>query len=225
MIQLACTWVEKTPSAQLKLDYINTLRAVTEGKIYVEIERARLTKTLAAIKEKEGKISEAADILQELQVETFGSMERREKTDFILEQMRLNLARKDYVRTAIISKKINTKYFDKEAETVSDLKLRFYELMIQHALHHSNYLDVCKYYREVYNTKSVLDDELRWSEILRYVVLFIVLAPFDNEQSDLIHRIKAEKNLEKLPLYKYFGFLISFTVSYSCYLIIIIGDF
>jgi 26S proteasome regulatory subunit N5 len=38
------------------------------SKIYVEVERARLTKILAAIKEKEGKIAEAADIMQEIQV-------------------------------------------------------------------------------------------------------------------------------------------------------------
>lgn len=34
----------------------------------MEIERARLTRTLAKIKEDAGKITEAADILQELQV-------------------------------------------------------------------------------------------------------------------------------------------------------------
>ena len=36
--------------------------------MYVEIERAKLTKILAGEKEKEGKIGEAADILQEIQV-------------------------------------------------------------------------------------------------------------------------------------------------------------
>lgn len=81
------------------------------------MERARVTRILAQIRESEGKINEAADILQELQVETFGSMEKREKTDFILEQMRLCLAKHDYVRTQIISKKINTRFFqDKENE-------------------------------------------------------------------------------------------------------------
>ena len=39
-------------------------------------------------------------------------MEKKEKVEFILEQMRLCLAKKDFVRTQIISKKINTKYFD-----------------------------------------------------------------------------------------------------------------
>lgn len=37
-------------------------------QIYVEIERARLTKTLASIKEQSGEVKEAASILQELQV-------------------------------------------------------------------------------------------------------------------------------------------------------------
>lgn len=56
-------------------------RTITEGKIYVEVERARLTHKLAMMKESEGDITEAATILQELQVETFGSMERKEKVN------------------------------------------------------------------------------------------------------------------------------------------------
>jgi len=45
----------------------------------VEVERARLTHTLAQMKEKDGEVIEEANILQELQVETYGSMKRREK--------------------------------------------------------------------------------------------------------------------------------------------------
>jgi hypothetical protein len=48
-------------------------------QIYVEVERARLTHKLAKMKEEEGNITEAANIIQELQVETYGSMEKREK--------------------------------------------------------------------------------------------------------------------------------------------------
>jgi 26S proteasome regulatory subunit N5 len=50
-------------------------------------------------------------------------MEKREKTDFILEQMRLCLLKRDYVRANIISKKINIRYF-KETE-VQVWPLRF----------------------------------------------------------------------------------------------------
>lgn len=67
----------------------------------------------------QGDVNKAADVLQELAVETFGSMERREKTEFILEQMRLNLERGDYARMAIVAKKINTKFFDDEKNHVS----------------------------------------------------------------------------------------------------------
>jgi 26S proteasome regulatory subunit N5 len=55
--------------------------------MFVELERARMTKILSDIKEAEGTIAEAADILSEVQVETIGSMEIREKADFLLEQV------------------------------------------------------------------------------------------------------------------------------------------
>lgn len=52
----------------------------------------------------------ASDLLQELQVETFGSMERREKVDFVLEQMRLLKVQSDWDKLAIVSKRINIKW-------------------------------------------------------------------------------------------------------------------
>ncbi|KAI8805251.1 PCI domain-containing protein [Cladochytrium replicatum] len=197
MVKEAITYLDSTPDLETKLSLINTLRLVTDGKIFVEVERARLTRMLSKIREDEGKIAEAADILQELQVETFGSMERREKTDFILEQMRLCLAKKDYTRMQIISKKISTKFFENKEN--HDLKLRFYELMIQHALHEEAFLSVCKYYRAVYDTPSIQEDESKWVQVLANVILFVVLSPYDNEQSDLIQRIYADSNLSKIP--------------------------
>ncbi len=43
-------------------------RTAGARQIYVEIERARLTRRLAGIWEQEGKINEAADTLQEVAV-------------------------------------------------------------------------------------------------------------------------------------------------------------
>jgi len=113
MIQEAMTYLDKAPSMDVRLSLLETLRVVTDGKIFVETERARLTRLLAKIKEDEGKVAEAADILQQLQVETLGSMDKKEKTDFILEQMRLLLGKQDYIRMQMVSKKINPRYFDK----------------------------------------------------------------------------------------------------------------
>ncbi|XP_041363009.1 26S proteasome non-ATPase regulatory subunit 12-like [Gigantopelta aegis] len=200
MIQEACTYVEKTPSQDVKLKLIDTLRTVTAGKIYVEIERARLTMTLAKIKEDAGKISEAATILQELQVETFGSMEKKEKVEFILEQMRLCLAKKDYIRTQIISKKVSIRYF--EDKDTTELKLKFYQLMIELDEHEGSYLAICKHYRAIYDTTQVKENKDKMKEALKCVVLYMILAPYDNEQADLIHRVKEDGNLEEIPKYR-----------------------
>ncbi|KAL2911978.1 proteasome regulatory particle subunit [Polyrhizophydium stewartii] len=191
MVQEAIKYVDEIKDTKIKLELIDTLRTVTEGKIFVEVERAHLTRTLAKIKENEGKI-----------VETYGSMEKREKTDFILEQMRLCLAKKDYIRASVISRKISIKFFEDPAN--HDLKLRFYELMIQHSVHMDKHLDTCKHYRQLYDTPVIRADEKKWQEVLKHVVLFIVLSPYDNEQSDLIHRINEDPNLSKLVLFKEF---------------------
>ena len=115
MVQEACTYVEEITDSEQKLKLIDTLRQVTAGKIYVEIERARLTRKLAHIKETAGDVNEAANILNELQVETYGSMEKREKIEFLLEQMRLCLIKRDFIRTQIISRKISTRAFEDES--------------------------------------------------------------------------------------------------------------
>lgn len=112
---------------------------------------------LAAIKESKGLIDEAADILQEIKVETFGSMEKREKVEFILEQMRLCLAKHDFIRTQILSRKISRKFFQEEG--TEDLKLKFYRLMIEVDVKNCAYLAISKHFWEIFNTKLVQENE------------------------------------------------------------------
>jgi 26S proteasome regulatory subunit N5 len=45
------------------------------------------------IKEAEGDVAAACDIMLEVYVETFGALSKREKIDFILEQIRLCIAK------------------------------------------------------------------------------------------------------------------------------------
>jgi 26S proteasome regulatory subunit N5 len=64
------------------------------------------------MKKEQGDKKAARDILCELQVETFGSMSRREKTEFILEQVQLCIESDDWTQAGILSRKITaTKYF------------------------------------------------------------------------------------------------------------------
>jgi len=200
MVAECCTFIEQAPDKPTKMKLIDTLRTVTAGKIYVENERARLTHTLAKIHENDGKLAEAAKIMQELQVETYGSMERQEKVELILEQMRLCLAIQDFIRAQIISKKISTRFF--EDNKFQDLKLKYYGYMIQLGQHEADYLDICKNYRQVHDTASVAEDQEKNLLTMKNVILYIILSKYDNEQSDLIHRISGEKLLEELPVYK-----------------------
>ena len=200
MIQEICTYVDKLPEMNdTKLKLIDTLRSVTLGKIYVENERARLTKILADHREKEGKLEEASTLMQELQVETYGTMQKREKTEFLLEQMRLTLATAEYLKTQMISRKINVKYFEEEG--TEDLKFKFYDLVIRLDSHEDRFLTVCKHYRAVYSSKGVQADEDRKLNVLKHVVLYALLAAYDNEQADLVERIKLDPEFEKLSLY------------------------
>lgn len=82
----------------------------------MEVQRARVTRQLATIRENEGKTNEASELMQDLQVETFGSMERREKVDFILEQMRLLKLQGDWEKLAIVGKRINLRWLNDDAE-------------------------------------------------------------------------------------------------------------
>jgi 26S proteasome regulatory subunit N5 len=122
-------------------------------------------------------------------------MERREKTEFIMEQMRLLIVvarQKDaevektdgkeslgggeaeWVKVRVGGRKVNEAFlkekdnevklavsyvFDSELISINqDLKLKFYDLMIQHALHSDSYLDAAKYYEKVWQTPSVKED-------------------------------------------------------------------
>jgi 26S proteasome regulatory subunit N5 len=124
MVQEAFTYVDQINDMEAKLKLIDSLRTVTAGKIYVEIERARLTRKLATYKEEQENVEEAAQILLELQVETYGSMEKREKIEFLLEQMRVCLIKGDYIRTQIISRKISIRAFEDENFHVSFLFIK-----------------------------------------------------------------------------------------------------
>lgn len=173
-----------------------TLRDITDGKIFLEAERARLTRALAIIKEEAGKISDAADILQEVHVETYGSLSKREKVEFILEQMRLTIAKRDFVRSAIVSNKINRKVIDEEG--MEDHKITYFSLLSQYHMFEHNAFELAKDYYQIYSTKTVQQDDAKWKEALEYTVLFLIMSQYSNEQQDMMNRINIDPNLEKL---------------------------
>eukprot|EP00005_Dracoamoeba_jomungandri_P004397 CAMPEP_0174249920 /NCGR_PEP_ID=MMETSP0439-20130205/248_1 /TAXON_ID=0 /ORGANISM="Stereomyxa ramosa, Strain Chinc5" /LENGTH=461 /DNA_ID=CAMNT_0015329865 /DNA_START=15 /DNA_END=1400 /DNA_ORIENTATION=+ len=201
MVERANYYLEHMPDKSTKEKLIRKLRLITEGKIFVEVEHARLTLTLAELLEAKGDLMEAKDIMLEEQVETIvGSMEADEKIDFILKTLRLCLEIKDYTRAYTVAKKITPKALAKEE--YQELKLRYYELVVQVLAHEKKNLEICKAYRAMYDTKIVQDEKKRWTEILKLIVVYIVLSPHDNEQHDLLHRIYSDKHLMELEAYR-----------------------
>ncbi|EGE08892.1 26S proteasome non-ATPase regulatory subunit 12 [Trichophyton equinum CBS 127.97] len=85
-------------------------------------------------------------------------------------------------------------------EDVTDLKLLYYEQQIILANHESKYLDVCKHYRQVLDTESVEENSEQLRAVLQRVIYYVILSPFDNEQSDLLHRIQADTRNSLVPV-------------------------
>lgn len=127
-------------------------------------------------------------------------MEAREKLDFLLEQVRLCLAKKDYLRAEIIAKKVTSKHINKEE--MQDLKLKYYKLMLELHTYNDAYLKTCLAYEQIFRTKVVQEDEKQWTEALSLAVMYVCLSPFDSEVSDRLEAFKVEPKLKTLPAYK-----------------------
>jgi hypothetical protein len=190
--------VDQLADKAQKLELIAALRGVTAAHVHVEVERARVTRMLSRIQEDEGRIAEASETLQEVQVETFGSLDKREKADLILEQARLCMRQRDFVRMGIITNKLSKKSLDEAG--LEDIKLRYYALMalLSHARHDAPAL--ARGAVAVMETRGVKEDAARWRPALASACVYAALSPWDNAASDLMHRLKADTRLaEELP--------------------------
>ncbi|KAH8065170.1 hypothetical protein JL722_2077 [Aureococcus anophagefferens] len=155
---------------------LKALCEITDGKMYCEGERAKLTRMLSALKEAAGAVGEAADILQGVNVETYGSLSKREKVDYILDQVRLMLAKGDRVRAYILSKKVQRKTLLED--DLQDLKVRFYKLMVEYHVLEDEPFELAQDFFAIFSTKCAAvedhpclktagdDVHLRWKKTL-----------------------------------------------------------
>lgn len=195
-IQEIMSKLELITDMDVKMKLIESIRLVTENKIFVEVERARVTKLLSDIYLNEKKdLDKACDILNELQVETYGSMEMDEKIQFILNQMKLTNLKGDFQYSRILSRKILPRILNKYA----DHKLTYYQLMIEIDYFEDAYMEIAKHKLNIYEIPKIAGDLDESLKVLKDIVYYIILTPFSNLQNDLISKIKVDKNLPKLP--------------------------
>lgn len=143
----AMEYLESVPSEDVKVNLLKALKEVSDGKIYLEGESAKIHFTLASIYESRGDITEACNTIQDVHVETYGSLSRQQKAEYILEQIRLNLLKKDYIRVSIHSRKMNKKTIEEEG--FEDIKIRFYKLQIEYYTHERDSWEIAQAYYKV----------------------------------------------------------------------------
>jgi 26S proteasome regulatory subunit N5 len=148
VVEEAISYLTSTPSISQTIDLLKALIEVCDGKIYLEGESAKLHFQLAKIYEDDRQdLTEACNIIQDVHVETFGLLTKKEKAQYILEQIRLNLLKKDYIRVAIHSRKMNLKTIEEEGFEM--IKIAYYLLQIQYYTHEKNTWEICQAYYKV----------------------------------------------------------------------------
>lgn len=213
MVQLAMTFIDKMPTREEKFNLINALRETTDGKIFVEVEYARVTRQYSEMKEEDGELDEATDTIQEVQIETYGSMEKKEKLEYILYQLKLVLLRKDYVRTQIILKKISRKGLNEKG--IEQIKVNYYTQIVEYYNHEKDTLEVAKCFQTIYNTMVQVEEdkesEVKFSKEeknknFENFVVYLMITPYSNEQRDLLNIVNTRysRELEANPILEKF---------------------
>lgn len=217
MIQQVIDQLDKLDSdnaAELatKIKLIETIRTVTDKKIFVEVERAVVLKLLAEIYlTKKNDLDTATDILCDLQVETYSLMPFETKIEYILEQMRLTLQKKDYAQARVSSRKILLKTLKNFAKA-DEYKATYLKYLLEIEKHEQDYIMIVKNSLLLIEIPLVKDAP-EYKDLLVSIVYYIILSPYDNFQSDLIHKIKANPTFSKKVGAKVFDLLEIFTTN------------
>jgi len=195
LVQTCMPWTTETPDLETKFSLINALLDVAEGKLYVELERARLTMEKAYLLENDkSDVMKAAECLKDFQVETYGAVPKREKTAYILEQLRIFLATKD--STYFTRAKIRTGHIGpKTLKLFPDLALKFYQLEIEIKHSDEEFFDMAQ---ALLNVREVADNQKLKDCSATEAVFANILAAYSEEQFGLLDKLSKDEKLEEI---------------------------
>jgi 26S proteasome regulatory subunit N5 len=115
MVRSCMGYLNEIENVGDRMKLTEDLKAITEKKIFLEVEYARCC--MMIVKHNESNLSnlkEAVKIMENVQVETYGSMSKQEKLEFILYQMKLNFMLEDFTKLIIVSRKVNHEHLEEE---------------------------------------------------------------------------------------------------------------
>jgi len=127
--------------------------------------------------------------------------------EFILYQMKLVLARNDFVRCQILSRKISNRALNEKGIEAS--KIQYYKNMVQYYVHEKELLEAAKAYQLIYDTinKATPEEaavlEARYPndrvEAFQNFVLYLLISSYDQIKVDLLKVVESTypRELEK----------------------------
>ena len=111
---------DNDPSDVVKI--LESIIQVCNGKVYCEKELIRSSRLLSDVYIKHGDYQKACDTICGIQVEAFGSIDKKTKVEFILMQIELSIKVNDFSRARLMSRKLTLKSLDSIEETAVSLK-------------------------------------------------------------------------------------------------------
>jgi hypothetical protein len=170
------------------ISLVQSLRDVTEGKIFVEVERAHLTQILVKHLETKGELVEAMNLLQDLRLEILTSMPPVDRIGLMLHQFRLCLDAKDQLRASLCAEKVK----DQKVED-AQLRLLFLDLLIRyHSEFTKDFLAIADSWYETYKLNHS-------GAALLNAIVSAVLAPHSPEQTRFCAQLQQVKDLTLMP--------------------------
>lgn len=187
--------VDGLPSREDRYKLLDTLKEASEGKMFLEREYSQVVKQQAEMLEADGKADDATKLIQEIQIETYGSLTTKEKVEFILYQMKLVLARRDFVRCQILSRKISKKHISEKG--LESAKVTYFRFMVQYYVHERMTLDTAKAFQTIYDTLAANAEELdpqgtQRNPVFQNFIIFLMLSSHTNEKVDLLNIVAAK---------------------------------
>lgn len=203
----------------LKLDgenknlLIDFLLRVSSNKIYLEIQKSRVTLIKSKMLETEGNIVEAVKLLQSVKIESNVLVSKEEQIDYLLEVIRLLAYNKEFLHLHVASKKISLESF--KTPSLSTQKLIYYYYQFKYHCYVEDYFEIFKDLLICAETdfsnvdikrleNSVFPDSMKGCSeetlklfYVQYALITLLITPF---QKDKLMRLKSLMN----DYYRYF---------------------
>ena len=138
----------------------------------------------------EGDLEKASETIQEVQVETYGSMEKYEKVEYVLYQIELMLEKKDYIRTYILSKKLDAKHLNEKG--FEPLKIKYYQQMIEYYINEKLFFQTAESYQKILDTllKNLELNPPLATRCFQNMLIFLFISPYSPERTSLLKLIQ-----------------------------------